>query len=176
MNSDLKVICQLTMAVETVSSYFCLTVTSSLTAFGSEKRFQSSVTIGELKASRLLKSYTSTTCTDLGDGARRLFGVALALANSQGGFLLIDEAENGIHHSVQHSFWRMVLETAEANNVQVLATTHSWDCVRSFAQAATALDAEGMLVRIERDEDKIRAVEYPEEGLRIVAGQGIEVR
>lgn len=112
----------------------------------------------------------------LGDGARRLFGVALALANSQGGFLLIDEAENGIHHSVQHSFWRMVLETAEANNVQVLATTHSWDCVRSFAQAATALDAEGMLVRIERDEDEMRAVEYPEDGLRIVAEQGIEVR
>ncbi|MDE0446870.1 MAG: AAA family ATPase [Spirochaetaceae bacterium] len=38
----------------------------------------------------------------LGDGAERLFGVALALANSRGGFLLIDEAENGIHHSVQY--------------------------------------------------------------------------
>ena len=113
----------------------------------------------------------------LGDGARHLFCVALALANSRDGFLLIDEAENGIHHSVQHEFWRMVLATAEANNVQVLATTHSWDCVRGFAQAATALDAEGMLVRIERDEDdKVHAVEYPEEGLGIVAEQGIEVR
>ena len=40
----------------------------------------------------------------LGDGAVRLFGVALALANSQGGFLVIDEAENGIHHSVQRDF------------------------------------------------------------------------
>ena len=47
------------MAVETVSSYFRLTVTSSLTAFGSEKRFQSSVTIGELKVRRL---YTGITC------------------------------------------------------------------------------------------------------------------
>ena len=113
----------------------------------------------------------------LGDGARRIFGVALALANSRDGFLLIDEAENGIHHSVQRDFWRMILGSAQANNVQVLATTHSWDCVRSFAQAATALDAEGMLVRIERDEgDKVRAVEYPEEGLGIVAEQGIEVR
>ena len=45
----------------------------------------------------------------LGDGAVRLFGVALALANSQGGFLLIDEAENGIHYSLQRDFWRMVL-------------------------------------------------------------------
>ena len=72
----------------------------------------------------------------LGDGAVRLFGVALALANSQGGFLLIDEAENGIHHTIQRDFWRMVLLTAQANNVQVFATTHSWDCVVGFAQAA----------------------------------------
>ena len=57
----------------------------------------------------------------------RLFTVALALANSRDGFLLIDEAENGIHHSVQADYWRLVLQTAQDNNVQVLATTHSWD-------------------------------------------------
>ena len=44
-----------------------------------------------------------------GDGASRLFGVALALANSAGGFLLIDEAENGLHWSMERDFWRMVL-------------------------------------------------------------------
>ena len=113
----------------------------------------------------------------LGDGARRMFGVALALANSRDGFLLIDEAENGIHHSVQHRFWRMVLGTAQANNVQVLATTHSWDCVRGFARAASELEqAEGMLYRIERDNGKVRAVDYPEEEIGIAAEQGIEVR
>ena len=113
----------------------------------------------------------------LGDGARRMFGVALALANSRDGFLLIDEAENGIHHSVQHRFWRMVLGTAQANNVQVLATTHSWDCVRGFARAASELEqAEGMLYRIERDNGKVRAVDYHEDELGIAAEQGIEVR
>ena len=82
----------------------------------------------------------------LGDGAVRLFSVALALANSRDGILLIDEAENGIHHSVQRNFWRMVLRMARENNTQVLATTHSWDCVRGFAQAATDdEDAEGIL-------------------------------
>ena len=113
----------------------------------------------------------------LGDGAVRLFGVALALANSQGGFLLIDEAENGIHHTIQRDFWRMVLLTAEANNVQVFATTHSWDCVAGFAQAAVAEeDVEGALVRLERDGEGIRAVEYSEEDLQVAAEQGIEVR
>ena len=112
-----------------------------------------------------------------GDGAVRLFGAALALANSRDGFLLIDEAENGIHHAVQRDFWRMVLQTAQDNNVQVLATTHGWDCVRGFAQAATELDAvDGVLVRLERRGDRIRAIEYPEDDLIIAARQGIEVR
>ncbi len=113
----------------------------------------------------------------LGDGAVRLFGVALALANSQGGFLLIDEAENGIHHTIQRDFWRMVLLTAEANDVQVFATTHSWDCAAGFARAAVDTeDVSGALVRLESDGVHTRAVEYSERQLRVAAEQGIEVR
>lgn len=113
----------------------------------------------------------------LGDGAVRLFGVALALANSQGGLLTIDEAENGIHHSVQYDFWKMVLQTAKENNVQILATTHGWDCVAGFAQAAEEAEAgESALLRLERDAGGIRAVEYSKDDLKAAAEQGIEVR
>ena len=113
----------------------------------------------------------------LGDGALRLFGVALAIANSRGGFLLIDEAENGIHYTLQKDFWRMVLQSAQENNVQVIATTHSWDCIKGFAQAATeSEDVEGALVRISGRDGGLSAVEYPEEELLTAAKQGIEVR
>ena len=106
-----------------------------------------------------------------------MFGLALALANSRDGFLLIDEVENGIHHSVQDRFWEMILHTAHANNVQVLATTHSWDAVVGYARAATRIEeVEGTLVRLERDEDGIFAVEYDERELAVIAKQGIEVR
>ena len=113
----------------------------------------------------------------LGDGAVRVFSVALALANSQGGFLVIDEAENGIHHTIQHDFWRMVLRTARENNIQVLATTHSWDCVAGFAQATMDFDeAEGVLIRLESSGDQVRSIKYSEGDLKIAAEQGIEVR
>ena len=81
-------------------------------------------------------------------------------------------------HDVLCDFWRMVLRTAQDNNVQVIATTHGWDCVRGFAQAATELeDVEGVLVRLEREEDsRTRAVEYPEGKLMAAARHGIEVR
>ena len=125
---------------------------------------------------RLRGSTEPVPLKSLGDGAVRLFSAALALANSRNGFLLIDEAENGIHYSVQRNFWRMVLRSAHKDNVQVLATTHSWDCVRGFAQAAAAEDAEGVLVRLDRDGEEMRAVEYSEAELETAAEQGIEVR
>ena len=113
----------------------------------------------------------------LGGGATRLFGLALALAYCRNGILLIDEAENGIHHSVQRDYWRMVLQTAHENNVQVFATTHSWDCVRGFAQAAAENEnAEGVLVRLEKEDDGLRSVRYSERRLKIAAEQRIEVR
>ena len=112
----------------------------------------------------------------LGDGALHLAGVALALTNSRDGFLLIDEAENGIHHSVQRDYWRMVFETAEANNVQVLATTHSFDCLRGFAQAMTDCeDIDGALVRLERENGSLRAVEYSERNIKAAAKQRIDI-
>ena len=113
----------------------------------------------------------------LGDGASRLFGVALALANCRGGFLLIDEAENGIHHRLQGDFWRMVLQWAQENEVQVIATTHSMDCVRGFAQAVMEnVTCRGVLVRIDDYRGSLRAVEYSDKNLRVAAELDMEVR
>ncbi len=125
-----------------------------------------------------LKGHTQPVpLKSLGDGAVRLFSIVLALLNNQDGFLLIDEAENGIHYSVQYNFWRMVLRIARANNTQVLATTHSWDCVQGFSQAATEdEDAKGILYRLERDDEDVWAIFYPEDQLKIAAEHGTEVR
>lgn len=116
----------------------------------------------------------------LGDGASRLFGVAAALASARDGLLLIDEAENGIHHTVQNDFWRIIFKMAIDNNIQVFATTHSLDCVKGFAQAALeSKDEEGVLVRLDRDRDVdglVHAAIYAEDKLESAAKNGIEMR
>ena len=112
----------------------------------------------------------------LGDGATRMFSVALALANCRNGILLLDEAENGIHYSLQSKFWRMILCAAEMHNVQVLATTHSSDCIYGFADAASNSNIDANLVRIGWRNDKLRAVDYSKEQLEVAAEQNIEVR
>ena len=59
----------------------------------------------------------------------------------------------------------------------VLATTHSFDCIKAFASAASEFrESEGALIRLERDSGDLRAIEYTEEELEIASDQDIEVR
>ncbi len=113
----------------------------------------------------------------LGAGVNRMLGITLSLVNARGGVALMDEIENGIHYSVQGDLWRLVLRMARRLDLQVFATSHSWDCVRAF-QAATAEDdeADGVLVRIEAKAGKIRAVPFDEKELTIATLHDIEVR
>ena len=112
-----------------------------------------------------------------GDGMNRLFGIILSLVNVNDSVLLVDEFENGLHFSVQLNVWRMIFSLVRQLNVQVIATTHSLDCVLGFAQAAAEHSTvEGLLVRIDRIDDHIRVIEYGEEDLQIAARQRIEVR
>ena len=112
----------------------------------------------------------------LGDGAQHLLGISLGLANSENGILLIDEIENGMHYSLQYDLWKMLFGAAKLGNVQIVAATHSWDCIAGFAKVAKESDEEGALIRIERYGDEIEAVHYSEQELVTIAEQRIEVR
>ena len=120
---------------------------------------------------------TPVSIQSLGGGAHRMFGVGLCLAASRNGFLTIDEAGSGIHHTLQYPFWKMIVETAEQNNVQVIATTHAWDSVCGFAEAISSSgNSQGILLRLERHKGNLRAVEYSANHLSVAAREGIEVR
>lgn len=85
----------------------------------------------------------------LGDGMIRILQLALKLVSAQGGFLLIDELENGLHYSIQEKVWAWLFEVAERLDIQVFATTHSWDCIESFTKVANEnKTTEGVLVQM----------------------------
>ena len=54
------------------------------------------------------------------------------------GVLLIDEIENGIHHTVQTDFWKFIFKLAatELFDVQIFSTTHSLEMVEAFAEVS----------------------------------------
>lgn len=111
-----------------------------------------------------------------GDGVNRLFGIILSLVNASGGVLLVDEIENGLHHSILVEVWNVIFQMAELLNVQVFATSHSWDCVDSFQQAANSHPQTGVLARLTAVDDRIIPTLFSEEELRIAARDQIEAR
>ncbi len=62
-------------------------------------------------------------------------------------------------------------------NVQVFATTHSWDCIEAFQKAAQVdIQNEGMHIRLESKKGKIVATLFDEKELGIATREQIEVR
>ena len=91
--------------------------------------------------------------------------------------LLIDEIETGIHYTLHAELWRFVLNAAHKLGVQVFATTHSWDCLKGFAEAVQDMpQCDAFAIRLERSEDRSRAVSFTKDELKIVAREEIEVR
>lgn len=112
----------------------------------------------------------------LGDGLNRVFGIVLSLVNSKDGMLLVDEIENGLHFSTQLGLWRLVFAIAHRLNVQVFATTHSWDCIEAFQQASKEDPELGMVIRLNNIDGEITSTLFDERRLSIVTREQIEVR
>lgn len=73
----------------------------------------------------------------MGDGVLRILQLVLGMFPAKGGYLLIDEFENGLHYSVQEKIWELLFDLAKSMDIQVFVTTHSWDCIESFSKAST---------------------------------------
>jgi len=118
----------------------------------------------------------------LGDGMLRVLQLTLKIFPAKGGFLLIDEFENGLHYSVQEKVWALLFDMAEKLDIQVFATTHSWDCIESFTKVAVArTQTDGILFRMGRsvrtsDYGKIIATVFDEDALKDITQADMEVR
>jgi len=114
----------------------------------------------------------------MGDGINRILTIILALVNCEKGYLLIDEFENGLHHTVQEQLWRVIFYLVEKLDIQVFATTHSWDCIEAYENVLNdeEIKTDGKLIRLEHKNDKIRAVAYRKSQLKSATDFGIEVR
>jgi predicted ATPase len=113
----------------------------------------------------------------MGDGMGRLLGIALSIPQAQDGILLVDEVENGLHHTVMSKVWRAIADLAREYNVQIFATTHSEECIRAAHRAFNASERyDFALHRLERVEQAIRAITFDRETLDAAIEMDAEVR
>lgn len=114
----------------------------------------------------------------MGDGINRILTIILALVNADNGFLLIDEFENGLHHTIQKQLWNIIFNLAQKLNVQVFVTTHSEDCISGFESILNSPgnSLDGKLIRLDNKNGTIKQVEFSAHELKIANGQNIEIR
>ncbi len=111
-----------------------------------------------------------------GEGLVRLFSIIVELTASRNGVLLIDEIDNGLHHSVMADLWHVLGELAEKHNVQVFGTTHNDDMMRSALEAFAGKEGMLGLFRIDKRGDRHVMVSYSEEAMKGILEDAFEVR
>ena len=110
----------------------------------------------------------------MGEGMSRLARLVLGISAAPNGVVLIDEVENGIHHSVLPKVWRVIDTAARQLSAQIFATTHSLECVRAAHESLGEDDFR--LHRLEANDEGNRCVTYDPESIGSAIKFNFEVR
>lgn len=115
----------------------------------------------------------------MGDGIRRSLAILAAVADTGGGLVLIDEIENGLHYTSLDVLWKALFTACRMYDVQLVATTHSYECIESFTRTYQAAEPAGddiRLYRIDRSDEIHRAYAYSAPMLAAGIEKDFEVR
>jgi AAA15 family ATPase/GTPase len=113
----------------------------------------------------------------MGGGFARLTTVLISIATAANGVVLVDEIENGLYYRHMPGVWRAVADAARSSNTQVIATTHSRECVQA-AHEVFALEPEYdfALHRMELTNGSPSVVTYGREELGAAISLDLELR
>jgi hypothetical protein len=73
----------------------------------------------------------------LGAGVSNLMHIVLPLINVRNGLILIDEFEDGIHHSLFGTLLKIAFDLAKKNNNQIFISTHSNELLREIISVSS---------------------------------------
>lgn len=113
----------------------------------------------------------------MGEGMERYLSFVLSILKAENGTVLIDEIENGFHHSIRVKAWRNLAKLARKYNVQIIATTHSYECIEAAHESFKG-DAkyDFILHRLDRVGERIEDVTYDKDTLEASLKSDMEIR
>ena len=106
----------------------------------------------------------------------RLLDIILAIAWCENGIVVIDEVENGIHHSILPKVWEAIGNATDDYNSQVIATTHSHECLEAAHKGLANRPNDLRYIRLDRERDMITAKTSNYEMLGAAIEHGLEMR
>lgn len=115
---------------------------------------------------------------DLGDGTYLLGTIALAMMTNRNGVVMLDEFDTAIHYSKLSKIWRAIAELAAQFNCQIVATTHSRECIQCAVEGFAETDHRDDLqfLRLDRLGEKTEATTYDPKELASAIDAKFEVR
>ena len=111
----------------------------------------------------------------MGDGINKLMCSCISILANPNALILIDEIENGFHYTMHQKIWEMIFRAAQESSTQVIATTHSYECIQG-ASDAIGTDSRFGYVRLDRVNDQIVAKCMSAEQLKLALDATMEVR
>lgn len=89
-----------------------------------------------------------------GDGINRLLYILLSIYENKHSVILIDEIESGFHYSLYPGIWNAISTAADRNDCQVIATTHSFECISGACDGikAAGLENQFSYFRLDRSD------------------------
>ncbi len=115
---------------------------------------------------------------EFGSGLKHYISIICSLYACENGYLFIDEIYNGIHYTQLDKLWEIILTISKEQNVQVFATTHSKECIDSYARVSKKLqDKEITFIDLGRNKkNEIKAIVMDSERFYRELKVGNEVR
>ncbi|MFT5835336.1 MAG: AAA15 family ATPase/GTPase [Sulfurimonas sp.] len=98
---------------------------------------------------------------EFGDGLKHYISIICSLYACSDGYLFVDELDNGIHWTQVDKLWEIILKISKEQNVQVFATTHSKECIESYARVSKKLeDKDIAFIELGKNENILESITY----------------
>lgn len=115
--------------------------------------------------------------SNLGQGIYRLVEILAEIIGTGSSICIIDEIENGLHHSTLRDVWKGLGAIAKKRGTQIFATTHSQECINSAAEAFADNNVEDFaIIQLFRATDKVRGRVLNEEMVEAARRGQIDLR
>lgn len=114
----------------------------------------------------------------LGDGFNKLIYIILAVLGNEDELILIDEIDNGFHYSILPKIWETLAFIAKKVNCQIMATTHSYECLKSAVEGVKKANRfEDMsIIRLENKDGQSKAFPFSSDMIEVSLENELEMR
>ena len=125
--------------------------------------------------------------SSMGEGFKKFFDIVITLElmnkNNKPQILCIDEIDNGLYYDKQDLFWAQIIKLCAEKNIQLFATTHSYDAIKSIVRVFEnryktdeKIDEELAVFRLVKIRNEVRVSPYNFSFLKVLAESSTEIR